>query len=92
MKEQDNLLRLNSRELGVEVRVRIETAGIFLDLSIDNESIGSRRLNKGSCCSSDSPCIGWVQIDKDLQQKHDLPPFIHVSLCYDEIMARAKVD
>lgn len=80
------LLRFLSKQLDVETVVSQEGGDIFIRLVKDHQVIGSRRLAKAKCCQADSPCIGPISIPPEFQSKYGLPAFIHVSLCYQQIL------
>lgn len=80
-----NLLRFISRELELATVVLREGGDTYILLKKNKELIGRRRLNRAKCCATKSPCIGSIQVAKEHQVKYDLPPFVHVSLCYDEV-------
>ena len=80
-----NLLRFISRDLDVQALVAREGKDYFVELVKEGQVIAKRRLAKAKCCRSDSPCIGTIPIPASHQIKYDLPSFVHVSLCYDQI-------
>ncbi|MEM7317159.1 MAG: hypothetical protein AAF497_28830 [Planctomycetota bacterium] len=82
-----SLLRFLSKDLTLDSRVEINDAGIFVVLTREKVEVGRRRVNKLSCCRSPSPCIGTIVIEPSHQKQFELPPFVHVSICYDELQA-----
>ena len=87
-----NLLRFISRHLPVETDVEIHDGDMFVVLRCGDTEVGRRRLNKGTCCHSSSPCIGTVFVQEQFRRQFGLPAFIHISICYDEILAAAEAN
>ncbi len=81
----ENLLRFNSRGLAVETKVQRLNGDTYIVLSREDIELGRRRLNKRKCCSSDSPCIGPIEISPEHRKQFGLPAFINISICFDEI-------
>ncbi len=81
----NSLLRYHSRGLAVTTHVEMDGGDTFVVLRCGSTEVGRRRLNKGGCCHSESPCIGPILISKADRLKFSLPPFVYVSTCFDEI-------